>query len=660
MADKQSDLTLNDLIAPKKVEPIPGGPQLKEAIQGATFGFGEEALAGLRSMIPGQPGYEPSLRAERQQLREYESKEPYSAMGYQIAGSVVPAIGEAITSRSTAPLAQPISKGLGLVSDLVLKSIEKYSPGVYQMLPDIMKIGISGAEAGAKYGAGTAEQDRLQAAMGGAIEGGKEALILGGTINVLGPAYRALFGNPDTEAGRKIAAALEADKTTPEELVEKMKKSGKGAEITVADVAGENLQALMRTAAAVPGEARQATTKFLDERQKQQYNRIVKDVEQTMTGKKGVDINQVKRDLDDVRKKVATPLYESANKVKIENTPELATLINRMPNQVLAIGREALKTEGLPIPKLPPTIEELVQVPIRDKAGNVTYLQMKPETNDFKVYDLLKKGLDELIDKEQDKVSGKFSPQGTRLIDLKNDFLAYLDKANPDYGQARQLWAGPTRSTRMLDKGRNVFKIDPTNVAYEFKKLSPVEQEYFRLGAAQAMKDILAGKGSMVDKAKALFDKPEQVQALRPIFPSQAAFDVFKNRIESEQLMARTRGFVAPRAGSQTALRQQDIEEFGTKGTTGILSPLLAGDFRGAALQAAPAVYGKVTGLTPPVTSSLQKSLLTPGVTSKDLAQKLAAARKAEELSQKIAKTATKGVVAPFTSIGPTQQYPSR
>ena len=38
----------------KEVKPIPGGPVLKEALQGATLGFGEEALAGIRSMIPGE------------------------------------------------------------------------------------------------------------------------------------------------------------------------------------------------------------------------------------------------------------------------------------------------------------------------------------------------------------------------------------------------------------------------------------------------------------------------------------------------------------------------------------------------------------------------------------------------------------------------------
>jgi len=660
MADKESSMTLSDLIAPKQVKPIPGGPELKEALQGMTFGFGEEALAAGRSLIPGQPSYEEAVKAERQQLREYEETDPLKAAGYQMAGAVAPAIvtGGMGAVKALQPAAKAAERVGGMVSDLTLKAIEKYSPGLYQSLPEFIKMGISGAEIGGKFGAGGAEkiEDVPQAVLGGTVTGGSAGLALGGIVNVAGPAFRTLFGNPETQAARKIAAALEADKTTPEELIEKMKKSGKGAEVTVADVAGENVQALMRGAAGVPGDARQATTKFLDERQKQQYNRIVKDIEQTMTGKRGVDINEVKRSLDKIKKESSAPFYKNADKVKIENTEELATLINAMPKSVIADGKEALRTMRQPIPNVSDQLEEVVTIPVRDRKGNIINLKVKPETNDFAIYKLIKEGLDDAIDKQQDSL-GKFSPQGTRLIELKKDFLAYLDKVNPDYGQARKLYAGPYRSEKMIDKGRKVFNMDPTNVAYEFNQLNPSEREFFRLGAAQAMKDILSGKGSMVDKAKALFDKPEMIDALRPIFPSEAAFRVFANRMETEQLMARTRGFVAPRAGSQTAPRESDIGELG-RADIGFLSPLLKGDFQSAALQLAPTVYGKTTGLTPPVTSSIQQSLLTPGVTSQQLAEKLALARKAEEQQRKVTGAMTKGYVAPYALPGATEQYP--
>jgi hypothetical protein len=630
-------------MADKQVQPIPGGPELKEALQGLTFGFGEEGLAGVRSMIPGQPSYEESVKAERQQLREYEESDPLKAAGYQMAGAVAPAIvtGGMGAVKALQPAAKVAERVGGMVSDLTLKAIEKYSPGLYQSLPEFIKMGISGAEIGGKFGAGGAEkiEDVPQAVLGGTVTGGTAGAALGGIVNVAGPAFRTLFGNPETQAARKIAAALEADKTTPEELIEKMNKSGKGADVTVTDVAGENVRSLMRTAAAVPGPARQEVTQFLNERQANQYGRLVRDVEQTMTGKRGVDINQVKRDLDTVRKSAADPLYTKANAAVMTVTPELQTLLKRMPNEVLKFGKDIYQVEGLTVPAIP------------GKVGDIN-------SKDFKIYDLIKRGLDKSIENEKDKLTGKFTELGGSLIKLKNEYLGYLDKANPAYGQARQVWAGPTRSTRMVDSGRKIFNMDPTNIAFEFNKLTSVEQEYFRLGVAQAVKEALAGKKDMADKASAIFASPKARELLRPIFPSKAAFDVFANRMETEKAMSGTRGFVLPSAGSKTASQLTDIQEQGGKADVGFVTPLLKGDLPGAALQLAPTIYGKATGLTPPVTSSIQQSLMTPGVTSKQLAEKLALARKAEEQQRKVTGAMTKGYVAPYALPGALEQYP--
>lgn len=634
----------------KEVKPIPGGPVLKEALQGATLGFGEEALAGLRSMIPGQPSYPEAVKAEREELRKFESESPGGATTAQLGGALLPAV-------ATMGMAE-VPAALEVGGNLALTALKKYAPDFAARLPGFLKSTITGVETGMKAGAGGAEKTEdipAEMAKGGVVGG-----VLGGVgriaVDTAAPAFRNLFGNPDKIAARKIANALEADKTTPEELAAKMKSAAKGADVTLADVAGENLRGLMRVATNVPGEARQEATKFLNQRQLDQFNRISNDVEQTMIGKKGVDVAKLKRDLDTVRKQASAPFYDAANKVKIPNTEELAILIKAMPNNVLAEGREALKIERLPIPKLPQTINELVEIPVRDKAGKVTYLQMKPESNDFRIYDLLKKGLDQVIDKQQDKLSGKFTPKGALLLDLKKDYLDYLDKVNPDYKKARELWAGPTRADRMLDKGRRVFSADPSNIAYEISKLSPTDKQYFQLGAAQAVKEALAGKRDMLDKATAIFSTPKARELLRPIFPSKAAYDVFANRMETEQAMSRTRGYMLPTAGSKTAGLGVDIGEFGGEAESGALSKLIRGDFGGAALQLAPGVYGKTTGMTPPVASSLQKTLLTPGVTAKSFADQVKAARQAAARGERQREAITKGLTVPYAIPGATEQ----
>ena len=356
-----------------------------------------------------------------------------------------------------------------------------------------------------------------------------------------------------------------------------------------------------------------------------------------MIGKKGVDVNKLKRDLDAVRKSASEPFYKSANAAEMPVTPELQGLLQRMPNEVVNYGKRIFQVEGLKVP------------PIPGKVGTIA-------AKDFRIYDLVKRGLDEAIEKEQNPLTGQFSSYGKSLIDLKTQYLGYLDKANPDYGKARALWAGPTRSTRMIDKGRKVFSMDPTNVGFEISKLTPEDKQYFQLGAAQAVKEALSGKRDMLDKATAIFATPKSRELLRPIFPSEDAFRVFANRMETERAMSGTRGYMLPTAGSKTAGLTTDIGEFGGKAETGALSKLITGDIGGAALQLAPGVYGKTTGMTPPVATSLQKSLLTPGVKGKDFADEVRRAREAAERGERMRQGVTKALTVPYAIPGATEQ----
>jgi len=131
---------------------------------------------------------------------------------------------------------------------------------------------------------------------------------------------------------------------------------------------------------------------------------------------------------------------------------------------------------------------------------------------------------------------------------------------------------------------------------------------------------------------------------------------VFANRMETEQAMSRTRGYMLPTAGSKTAGLGVDIGEFGGEAESGALSKLFRGDIPGAALQLAPGVYGKTTGMTPPVASSLQKTLLTPGVTGKTFADQIKAARLAAARGERQREAITKGLTVPYAIPGATEQ----
>ena len=640
-------------MAENKVDPIPlpGGALTKEAIQGATLGFGEEAMAGVRSVIPGQPSYKESVEAERQQLREFEAKSPGGAMAAQFGGALIPSI-------ATAGMAEvPVAIEVG--GNLALSALKKYAPGFLEKMPEFLKSTVSGVETGVKAGIGGSEgKDTTGEAVAGGLIGGAASGVGRIVVDAAAPAFRNLFGQPSATAARKIANALEADKTTPEDLIKKLHESSKsGAPVTLSDVGGENLRAVMRVATNVPGEARDVSTRFLNDRQAEQFARINTDVEETMLGTKSADVNALKRGLDKLRKEASAPLYDQANKVKIDNTEELAALLNRMPSNVLDYGRRIYKTEGVAIPKLPGKIEEVVSSNILDKNGNIIQTKIKTDPNDFRIYDLIKRGLDNAIEDQQDKVTGRFTDYGRSLIDLKQNYLQYLDTANKSYGAARELWAGPTNAQRLLDKGRRLFASDPSAISYEMSKMTPSETQYFRLGAAQAVKEAIAGTRDMADKAGKIFASQRNRELLKPAFPTKESFDEFSRRMETENSMSRSRNYLLPSSGSKTAGLGVDIAEIGGEAERGALPSLLRGDLGGAALALAPGVYGKTTGMTPEVASALQQSLLTPGVNTKAFAEQLAAARKASDVARKRQATTAKALTVPLAIPGATEQY---
>ena len=120
--------------------------------------------------------------------------------------------------------------------------------------------------------------------------------------------------------------------------------------------------------------------------------------------------------------------------------------------------------------------------------------------------------------------------------------------------------------------------------------------------------------------------------------------------------MARTRSYLLPTAGSKTAGLTADIAELGGEAERGALPSLLRGDLGAAALQLAPGVYGKTTGLTPPVTSALQKALLTPMVDKDTFIKQIQAARQATERAERNKAAAARRLAVPLVIPGAREQ----
>jgi hypothetical protein len=101
--------------------------------------------------------------------------------------------------------------------------------------------------------------------------------------------------------------------------------------------------------------------------------------------------------------------------------------------------------------------------------------------------------------------------------------------------------------------GRGAFTSSPDEIAAEFGALTPANQEFYRLGVADALRERLAKTGLSGDEAKSILKNPWTRDQLRPIFRSDADFDAFVTAITREGRMFATRQKVT--GGSQTAER---------------------------------------------------------------------------------------------------------
>jgi len=179
--------------------------------------------------------------------------------------------------------------------------------------------------------------------------------------------------------------------------------------------------------------------------------------------------------------------------------------------------------------------------------------------------DLAKRGLDQLIHNETDKVTGAISPKGTRLLGLLDDFKNYFDDLtiDPATGQsvskaARSAWAGDTALIQATELGRRALDADKGGkISSEIAKLGESEVQAFRIGVLQAVKDKAGSKAGRT-QLLSFWENPNISDKLKAAFGGN--FKQFAAALMREE---RLKGIGAIGSGSQTAPRQFAADDLG-------------------------------------------------------------------------------------------------
>lgn len=178
--------------------PSVGRVALDNALQGASFGFSDEATAKLGSMLDPNLTYDDIKNQANEELKAGQEAHPVVALASQFGGGLLTSGGLGGTATG-ARIANSLRTGNAAAR--ILKGIA------------------AGAVSGGLYGAGTADEgDRLSGTAKGTILGG----IAGGTIPAVSGAYGAVKDAvaPFTQSGREniVAQTLLRQAQNPENL----------------------------------------------------------------------------------------------------------------------------------------------------------------------------------------------------------------------------------------------------------------------------------------------------------------------------------------------------------------------------------------------------------------------------------------------------------
>jgi hypothetical protein len=486
---------------------------------------------------------------------------------------------------------------------------------------------LGGAGVGGAVGAVTDTEDPLRGAEIGAVTGAvggptalaAERLFTRGAL----PAAKFLLSNSTAPSAIRRRALDELsdvanlDELSPADLRSRLDEY-LGQPATLADVGGENMLARADAASKVPGSARNAAREALANRMDDQPARIMDLVRRHLTP--STDARLALRDLQEIKRREADQMYGGVYSAHpVVDDKDLYALMPRLESAGALGNAEQLGgITGVSLPK--PTELELPDGTKKKVYQNLSAAQL----------DQVKRGLDDAIG------AAKRAGEGEKmraLVMLKNEYLGQLDTLMPGYADARARFAGYSSSQQAVEEGRKFDTGQPEDTLAYFSSLDPGDQDFFRIGVGQRIKDLIASGAEGQDTVKRFFKKRGSREKLETIFPDPASYEAFRDGLERELDMARTAGKI--QGGSPTQPRQ--LEERARLGADPLAyAALTPGGLGTRALNLALSLVGhdqdKINQLT---AAEVTKLLLNPNVhLNRRALEDLAGRQRAERIKQ--------------------------
>jgi hypothetical protein len=519
------------------------GP-VKSALQGLSFGFSDEAEAGIKALL-GRGTYEQNLNAINLAKQEFEQASPGAALGSELVGTApymllggLGAVRGAERVAQVAPrVAQAISTPVGRTTTALggATAIGGASAGITgagQAMPDFRMAGaLEAAPVGAAFGLGGTTAARIAPRIPGvqqAFEAGRRAMGL--------PSGFA------DRADQKLLQALQRDGVSPADALARLQqiKQANYKPETIIELGGENTRRLADVVAQYPG-ASQAARELAEERTAGAGQRILSDFRGAFqVNASAMDLAE---SLTQQRDRLARPLYQQAYSEGGVISDERITRLMKIPQfqDAYARARRIAALDGIELPAKAADIEEV---------GGF----------DLRTLDYIKRGLDDVLFTGKQPGSGIGKTELSKLKERRSEFVSILDEVGPaSYKEARNVYAGATEVLDAIEEGKKFATMDARQLQRTFDRLSDSEKEGFKIGVYDAVRTNVNKGADGADVLRRIWGSPEKRDQLS-VFLGQDAFQDLSQQLLRERVIRQTD--VRMMGGSQTQPRTLAQREF--------------------------------------------------------------------------------------------------
>lgn len=587
---------------------------LMSALQGPTFGFGDEllgAVGGAYDTVT-KGG---SLADNYRQNRDY------------VRGA------QAVEERDN-PIFTPITQAMAAAPTLLISPARMLGAApsaakVTGLTGNTLRAMGTGAGYGAVGGLGNSTAETVSDMAVDAAKGGATGAALAGVLTPVQAAMgaggrnvmaRLSDASASALAREKVAEALGRDArgnmfvsgvaNPAEQAAARLNKLGPDAALV--DASGRNTNQLLDTLATLPGRAKEEVYQFQRQRTAGAADRL-RGAADSALGANGRRLSPTVEDLVLTREAAAGPIYARLRQVDVTPTQGLSSIVQAADE----LGAVKVARDIATARRQPFSIDTA-----RPQGSGLTNTQNPPQWNMGQL-DLVKQGIDQMLQSSRAiGKDGKLTPFGASLQDLNTALKRELDELTFDrrtgeslYASARNAFAGPSALIDAANAGRAAVTRDEATIGGMMQNLGASELDAFRVGAFEALRNKLGTQGGQTQILN-MWKEPSTREKLQAIFGDERAFREFASSAAAEGVKKRVQSVGT---GSQTASRQAgmgdlDISALGDLG--GAVGSANTGNLLGA-LGSARNAWNRV-GTPETVRNEMARILLSTGTNARD------------------------------------------